>query len=80
VGTGFDENFLRKLYRKLSGMKVKRPVFRDVEIPADREIVWVKPRIVCEVKYLELSERGIMRAPSFRRIRFDKKPSECVLE
>jgi ATP-dependent DNA ligase len=41
----------------------------------------VEPEIVCEVEYLEITKSTKkMRAPSFKGLRDDKSPEECVLE
>ncbi len=41
----------------------------------------MEPELVCEVEYLEITKSsGKMRAPSFRGLRPDKTPDECVLE
>ena len=37
--------------------------------------------IVCEVEYLEITKStNKMRAPSFKGLRPDKEPEDCVLE
>ena len=41
--------------------------------------VWLKPELVCEVEYLELTKNVDLRAPSFKRLRFDKDPKDCIL-
>lgn len=76
VGTGFTENFLRELLPELESLKITNP---PIEYKGSKEIIWVKPKIVCEVEYLNLSKDHIMRAPVFLRIREDKSPEECVL-
>jgi bifunctional non-homologous end joining protein LigD len=76
VGTGFTESFLKELKSDLDKIIIKTPF---VEYEEGRDIVWVKPNIVCEVRYLELSKDKIMRAPAFLRLRDDKKPKECIL-
>jgi bifunctional non-homologous end joining protein LigD len=74
VGTGFDEALLKMLAPMLRGREtVTRPV--DAEPPY--EVRWVKPELVCEVRYMELTHELKLRAPSFRRLRFDKPPREC---
>jgi ATP-dependent DNA ligase len=35
---------------------------------------------VCEVEYLEMTRVGKLRAPSFKGLRPDKAPADCVLE
>lgn len=41
--------------------------------------VWVEPKIVCEVRYQELTIDSKLRAPAFVRFRNDKEPGECTL-
>jgi len=40
---------------------------------------WTKPEIVVEAHFLEFSKDRHMRAPSFSRVREDKRPEECVV-
>lgn len=75
VGTGFTEEFLEELHKKLKPLKVKKS---PVQNP-DPKCVWVKPKIVCEVEYLELTKQKILRMPSFKRLRNDKPLRECTL-
>ncbi len=74
VGTGFSEPILRELKRKLDGIRGPKPV--EAEPPY--EVRWVKPELVCEVKYLEITKDRKLRAPSFVRLK-DKDPRECEL-
>ncbi|MBQ8350126.1 MAG: DNA ligase [Ruminococcus sp.] len=49
------------------------------EIPKGNEnVVWVKPELVCTVKYMMKTESGGMRQPVFKGLREDKSPEECV--
>ena len=42
---------------------------------------FVEPELVCEVHYLEMTKSTRkMRAPSFRGMRPDVPPEDCVLE
>ena len=42
---------------------------------------FVEPQVVCEVEYLEITKSTHkMRGPSFKGLRDDKLPDECVLE
>jgi ATP-dependent DNA ligase len=56
---------------------VREVAARPIEAELPYEVRWVRPEIVCEVKYLELTPELRLRAPSFRRLRFDKPPEEC---
>jgi bifunctional non-homologous end joining protein LigD len=46
--------------------------------PQGRGHTWVQPALVCEVKYLEVTEDGLLRHPVFMRFRDDKTPDECI--
>ncbi|VVB74201.1 DNA ligase [Candidatus Tiddalikarchaeum anstoanum] len=76
VGTGFTESFLKSLRTELDKLIIKNP---PVTYSGNKNIVWVKPELICEVRYLELSKDKIMRAPAFLRMRTDKKLKECTL-
>ncbi len=76
VGTGFSESFLSELAPKLKKLAAKIP---PVAYKTTLEVSWVKPTLVCEVKYLELTKDHALRAPSFLRLRTDKAPKDCVL-
>ena len=39
-------------------------------------VTWVKPVLVCNVKFTELTKEGIMRHPVFEGLRIDKKAKE----
>lgn len=43
-------------------------------------IEWVKPELVCEVKYSEMTPSGVLRHPVYVRLRPDKDVAECTLE
>ena len=76
VGTGFDEELLKLLIPML---KVRETAIKPVEVEPPYEVRWVKPELVCEVKYLEMTPDLKLRAPSFRKLRPDKAPKECEL-
>lgn len=76
VGTGFDSEFLTWFSKKLREIEVEEPHF-DIEI---KNVHWVRPKYVCEVEFLELTEDGKLRAPVFLRLREDKSPEECKID
>lgn len=82
VGTGWSEKDLDEITAQLKRDETDKNPF-DVfeEEPAILEKVrWVKPKLIAEVKFMNLSEDLKMRAPSFQRLRKDKSIKECVLE
>jgi ATP-dependent DNA ligase len=42
--------------------------------------VFVEPELVCEVEFLEITGQNKLRAPSYKGLRPDKSPDECILE
>lgn len=47
--------------------------------PAGNEnAVWVRPELVCTVKYMEKTASGGIRQPVFKGLRDDKNPEECL--
>lgn len=78
VGTGFSDKLLHDLYLALGTIKIQQvPVINP---PKSKDIQWVKPVLVIEIKYLEFTPYNILRGPVFLRLRFDKKPQECTFK
>ena len=77
VGTGFDTEQLQEYAAALEGSRRPDQPCGGA-VPAGREHVWVEPRLVAEVRFLEWSPDGLLRQPAFLRFRTDKRPEECV--
>jgi bifunctional non-homologous end joining protein LigD len=81
VGSGFTEQTLDRLREALEPLVRDTPPIDDPELAAVKGATFVEPELVCEVEYLEITKgTGKMRAPSFKGLRPDKTPDECVLE
>jgi len=79
VGTGFDQKLLDQIYRCIEPLTTTQPPF--AEIPQiGREITWVRPEVVCEVKFASWTEEGRLRAPVFLGLRPDVEANEVVRE
>jgi len=79
VGGGFDDKTLVMLKPKLEKLVVKKRIIPGpVEAPSP--ITWVKPNIVCEIIYANITTDRKLRFPRFNRLRTDKKPKDCVLD
>jgi bifunctional non-homologous end joining protein LigD len=79
VGTGFTDRLLASLLEQLEPLVTDEPAVE--ELRKVRGAVFVRPEIVCEVEYVEMTKStGKMRAPAFARLRPDKLPEDCVLE
>lgn len=78
VGTGFNREDVETLRDLLASERVDVP---PVAAPPEyRDVTWVAPKYVCEVRYLEFGSQGMLRNPSFLRLRPDKSPDACQLE
>jgi bifunctional non-homologous end joining protein LigD len=82
VGTGFDHKKMKAIYQRLEPLITKTMPF--AQKPNIREglknVTWVKPEVVCQVKFLEWTKDGVLRAPVFLGLREDKAPEEVVRE
>jgi bifunctional non-homologous end joining protein LigD len=79
AGSGFSEKGLKEAVERM------KPLFTDkspfVNPPNTKEkIQWVKPKLVCEIEYAELTADYQLRQTTFLGWRDDKKPKEVVLE
>jgi bifunctional non-homologous end joining protein LigD len=81
VGTGFNDKSLKEIYSKLEPLITKKSPFTG-PVKALRGVTWVRPELVAEIKYLEITPDGLLRAPVFMTLRPDKEPKESqeVLE
>jgi bifunctional non-homologous end joining protein LigD len=80
VGTGFTDAEIDKLLAKLKPLERKEPPFDEVpKMPKVRKdaIVWVEPKLVAEVEFVEWTHDGRLRAPSYQGLREDK-PADAV--
>jgi ATP-dependent DNA ligase len=70
VGTGWSDQELIDLKEKMDSL------IREKE----ENKVWLKKKLVCEVEYLEMTKNRDLRAPSFKKLRFDKDPEDCFYD
>ena len=76
VGSGFQAADLRTLKAALEPLKVQTaptPDGRQVK----EKVSWVKPQMVIEVEYGEVTPDGNLRHSSFLRVREDLLPEDC---
>jgi bifunctional non-homologous end joining protein LigD len=78
VGTGFSESLQKEILGKLNNILTEEiPVSNP---PKNRNIRWVKPVYICEVRFSEWTSEGVMRHPSFLGLRSDKPVEDIVVE
>ena len=90
VGTGFNEKMQREMMEKFKPLITKKIPFTaepDVNKPSrfrpnppKATATWLKPLLVCEVSFTEVTEDGVFRHPSFQGMRSDKKAVEVIRE
>lgn len=78
VGTGFTDAMRRELWHLLEEDRTAKPT--ATEAPRRKTARWVRPRHVAEVAFTEWTRDGKLRQPSFKGLRPDKSPGECVRE
>lgn len=79
AGTGFDRDSLKIIHAKLAPLRsARKPI--GAEVPGERTTTWVRPRLVCEVKFTEWTNNGQMRHPTFLGLRTDKPARRVVRE
>ncbi|MEY2519062.1 MAG: bifunctional non-ous end joining protein LigD [Verrucomicrobiota bacterium] len=88
VGTGFNTKLLASLHKRLNAEKRDDCPFADLPSKQGgqwvqgitpgmmRQITWVNPVFVCQVKFAEWTRDGKLRQPVFLGLREDKKPTE----
>ncbi len=90
VGTGFSEKLKKEMLDQFKPLIVnKSPFHTEPNVnepsrfrpnPPKAKAVWLKPEIICEVSYAEVTKDGVFRHPSFKGIRTDKKAEEVIRE
>ncbi len=75
TGTGFDDVSLKDLSNKLKPLIQEKSPFKK-KIKTNMPVTWVKPVLVCNIKFTELTTEKIFRHPVFQGLRVDKKATE----
>lgn len=90
VGTGFSDKLQAELMKKFNAVEIKSCPFTEVPDynkpsrfrpnPSRATVHWLKPVLVAEVSFREMTKDGSLRHPSFKGLREDKCPEEVVRE
>jgi len=79
VGTGFSEADLSEISNRV--VRLERESCACTETPDDvRDVHWVRPELVAEVKFQEWTRDGRLRQPVFLGLRADVDPVRVVRE
>ncbi|MDO8707316.1 DNA ligase D [Pseudomonas sp.] len=80
VGTGFNETTLKHIYEQLKPLQVKKPAVVNPPTGFDAKGVhWLKPVLLAEVAFAEMTKDGSVRHAVFHGLR-DDKPAEDITE
>lgn len=77
-GSGFSGEEQKKLIEKFQNIKMSSSPFSEKINLKGRKPQWLKPELVCEVKFLEWTKEGKMRHPVYKGLREDKEPEEII--
>jgi len=90
VGTGFSDQLQKSIMQKLKPLIIEESPFKELPDvnkpsrfrpnPPKSKATWLKPELVCEVSYSEITADGVFRHPSFQGMREDKQAAEVVRE
>ena len=92
VGTGFDTESLRSLYELFQNYRVPSCPFANLPAPRKnrfgggltaaemKRCTWIKPILVCQVRFYEWTRDGNLRQPVFLGLRNDKRPTHVRRE
>lgn len=75
-GGGFNDAGLKSLYEKLQPYRRDDSPFEE-KIKTNMPVTWLEPKLVCEVKFSEWTQGGLLRQPIFIALREDK-PATAV--
>ncbi|HUA61193.1 MAG TPA: DNA ligase D [Verrucomicrobiae bacterium] len=79
VGTGFDEKTLKMLHGRMAPLITDASPFAELPEP-HRGMTWVRPELVCQVKYTEWTQDHRLRAPVYLGLRNDVAPKQVAIE
>jgi bifunctional non-homologous end joining protein LigD len=90
VGTGFSDKLQREMMAAFTPLiSTKNPFDVEPDVnkpsrfrpnPPNATATYLKPELVCEVSFAEVTSDGVFRHPSFEGMRADKKAKEVVRE
>ena len=81
VGTGFNERTLASIYQQLQPLETKNPVVANGPKGANaRGVHWLRPEMLAEVAYAEMTREGSVRHAVFHGLRNDKPAAGITQE
>ncbi len=71
-GSGFSSETQKDLLLRFKDLEADKSPFRIKINLKGRKHNWVEPKLICEVKFSEITKSGKFRHPIFKHLRFDK--------
>lgn len=78
TGSGFNQKSLKEMWNLLQPLKQTKSPF-DEKVKTNMPVTWVKPKLVCEIKFTEVTRDGMLRHPIFLHLRDDKSIKEVTM-
>lgn len=78
-GGGLNESTIDTLFARMQPLKQSHSPFQE-KIKTNMPVTWIKPVLVCEVKFSSWTEGGNLRQPIFLGLREDKPTKEVHQE
>jgi len=79
AGGGFDDETLKDVWKELQPLIIPKPAFKEITSEI-RKSAWVRPKLVCEVRFGEWTSAKQLRAPIFQGLRDDIDATDCTFE
>jgi bifunctional non-homologous end joining protein LigD len=79
TGSGFNKKLLESIYNKLQPLVINECPFEKCP-KGNMPVTWVKPKLVCEIKFTEWTKDWMARHPIFMGLRTDKKAKDVIIE
>jgi len=81
-GTGFTDTSLKELHTKFNKLIIDTCPFKEKPpfTGTKGKAVWLKPELVCNVKFAEWTDDKHLRVPVFMGLRTDKNSTEVIKE
>ncbi len=83
VGTGFTQDKLRKIFAMLEARAQSESPFRKPtpgQPSPEKNAHFVRPELVCNVRFTEWTDAGGIRQPSFLGLVDDADPRDCIYD
>ncbi len=78
TGSGFNQQLLKEMWDLLQPLKQSASPFEN-KIKTNMPVTWVKPKLVCKIKFTQVTKDGMLRHPIFLHLRKDKPIKEVTM-